>query len=164
MKSRIFLVAAQLVILVASGCKSLHAVRFAVEPSALDYAQFRRTRIVPNSGDIETVRLDLSGSGYLEKTTGRSERVSDSFWQQSEAPDWQDLRRDHLMLSDAVTTSVFQRLVDAGIFDLKRDPEKDPPPHELAVLVSVRFKKKLILTGDPEYHQIFNMLLDRFNE
>jgi hypothetical protein len=147
----------------ATGCAALNEVRFPANPSPLDYAQFRIARPSPADGKPETIRLDLSGGGFLEITTGASERVSDGFWKQSDNPDWQDIRRDHAFLSAEETTAVFQRLVDAGLFDRQQDPKKNPPPHELAVLASIGFRKKLVLTSRPEYRQIFDMLLERVN-
>lgn len=148
-----------LVILVnAYGCTALNEVRFTVEPSSLDYAQFRISRTSAANGQPETVRIDLSGSGYLEMTTGRSERVTDSFWRQSEDPAWQDLQKTYVMLPAAQTRDIFQRMVDMGIFDRKQPEEITPPPHDLAVLVAVGFKKRLILTRRKDYHQLFDEL------
>ena len=148
--------------LAVAGCTALNQVRFTVKPSSLDYAQFRRTRVSPVNGHVETLRLDLSGSGFLELTSGRSERVSSGFWRESDSPTWQDLRKDHVMLTETEATAILQRLVDAGMFDRKRDPRKDPPPHDLAILAAIRFEKRLVLTADPAFHRIFDALLERF--
>jgi len=159
MKTRIACIVALLI--AAAACTSLDKVRFAVSPSALDYAQFRMTLISAADGKPEAVRLDLSGNGFLELTTGRSARVASGFWKESDDPAWQDIRRDHTFLSESETTAVFQRLVDAGILDRRRDPKENPPPHPLAVLLSVGHRKRLILTGNPEYTDLFKMLLER---
>lgn len=147
--------------LAAAGCAALNEVRFTVNSSSLDYAQFRVSRPSPVDGHAETIRIDLSGSGFLEVTTGRSERVGNSVWQESENPDWQDLHRDHVMLTETETVAVFQRLVNAGIFDYKQPAEKTPPPPDLAVLLAIGFQKRLILTRRPEYRQVFDMLLEK---
>ena len=147
-----------MVLLAAAGCASLNEVRFTVEPSSLDYAQLRISRPSAVDGKPETIRIDISGSGFLEMTTGRSERVTDSFWRQSEDPAWQDLQRAHVMLSPVETAAIFQRFVDLGIFDYKHPDEKTPPPHDLAVLVAIGFKKRLILTSRADYRRIFDDL------
>ncbi len=149
--------------ILSAGCRSLNEVRFTANPSPLDYAQFRCTRISPQSGREETLRLDLSGSGFLEITTGRSERVRDPFWKPSEDPEWQDIRRDQVFLSPQETAVIFQALVDAGIFNHRHDPKDHPPPHHLAVLVSVGARKKLLLTSHPSYLRIVDALLDRLS-
>jgi hypothetical protein len=147
-----------LLLLAAAGCASLNEVRFTVEPSALDYAQFRIIRPSPVDGKSETIRIDLSGSGFLEMLTGTSERVTDSFWRQSEDPAWQDLHRTHAILSPDETAIIFQKLVDLGIFDHKQPKEATPPPHDLAVLVAVKFRKRLLLTSRSDYRQLFDDL------
>lgn len=147
-----------LLIVLLAGCTALNEVRFTVDPSSLDYAQLRIVRPSPVDGKSETIRIDLSGSGFLEMTTGRSERVTDSFWRQSEDPEWQDMHRTHAMLSAVETAAFFQKLVDLGIFDRKQPKETTPPPHDLAVLVAIGFRKKLILTSRADYRRLFDDL------
>lgn len=147
-----------LLLVAAAGCTALNEVRFTVDPSSLDYAQFRIVCSSPVDGKPETIRVDLSGSGFLEMTTGRSERVTDSFWRQSEDPAWQDLHRAHVMLSAAETAAIFQKLVDLGIYDRKQPEEATPPPHDLAVLVAIGFRKKLVLTSRTDYRRLFDEL------
>lgn len=144
-----------------AGCAALNEVRFTASPSPLDYAQFRISRPSMTSGKQETIRLDLSGSGFLEITTGDSDRVLDSFWKESDDPSWQDLRHDHVFISEADTAAIFQRLVDNGMFDRRQNQKTNPPPHHLAILASIGSHKRLILTSRQEYHQIFDMLLER---
>lgn len=153
--------AAVLAMLIATGCASLSEVRFTAKPSSLDYAQFRISRLSPVDGKPETIRLDLSGSGFLEVTTGASERVRDGFWKQSDDPDWQDIRQDHTFLTEEETAAIFQRIVNAGLFDRRQNPKKDPLPHDIAVLAALGFKKNLVLTGRTEYRKIFDALLER---
>ena len=150
------------VLTIQAGCTSLTQVRFTVEPSSLDYAQFRASRPTPNGGNPVVVRLELAGSGYLEYRSGRSARVRDGFWQESESPDWQDLRTDHVILRQEETVAIYQRLVDAGIFDNRRGDKPGNAPSTLAVLASIRFRKQLILTSDPIYVQLFEELIGMF--
>ncbi len=145
-----------------AGCSTLTEVRFTVEPSSLDYAQFRTSRPSRNGGPPTVVRLELAGSGYLEYRSGRSERVRNGFWQESESPDWEDLHTDHVVLTQEETVAIYQRLVDAGIFDRVRQKEPTGRPSSLAVMASIRFKKELILTSDPVYVEIFEELLSKF--
>jgi len=143
------------------GCAMLTEDRFVVKPSALDYAQFRTSRPSPVDGKPEVIRLDLSGIGYLEMTRGRSERIGDGFWKPSENPDWQDLQRSHVMLDEADTVAVFQKLVNAGHFDRGPTGKRHPPPHDLAVLLAIGFKKGVVLTSRADYVDLFNDLLER---
>jgi hypothetical protein len=148
-------------LVLAAGCASLNEVRFTVDPSGLDYAQFRISRASAIDGKAETIRIDLSGSGFLEMTTGQSERVTESFWQPSDNPNWQDLHRTHEMLSADETTAIFQQLVDLGMFDRKQPEEATPPPHDLAILAQIGFKKRLILTSRKDYRELFDKLEQR---
>lgn len=160
MKKLQFLLPLALIVLAA--CTSLTQVRFTVEQSSLDYALFRTSHPSPNGGPPTVIKLELQGSGYLEYRSGKSERVRDGFWQESESPDWQDLHRDRIVLTQEETVAIYQRLVDAGIFDTTRGDKPTDNPSALAVMASIRFKKKLILTSDPVYVDIFNELLARF--
>ncbi len=153
-----------IIAIAATGCASLHEDRFTARPSPLDYVQFRMSRISPVSGIPETIRLDLSGSGFLEITTGASERVRESFWKESDNPAWQDLHRDHTFLHADETAAAFQALVNAGIFDHRHDPRQNPPPHDLAVLAAIGSRKRLVLTGQAAYHRIFEILLERVRQ
>jgi len=145
-----------------AGCASLTQDRFTVEPSSLDYVQFRSTRPSPGGGAPSVIKLELAGSGYLEYLSGTSERVRDGFWQESGEPNWQDLRKDHLVLTQEETVAIYQRLVDAGVFDNVRKRDADAADARLAILASIRFRKKLVLTDDPVYLAIFDELLSRF--
>ncbi len=147
---------------VTAGCSSLTQVRFTVQSSSLDYVQFRSTRPSSSGGAPSVVKLELAGSGYLEYISGRSERVRDAFWQESAAPNWQDIRTDHVVLTQDETVVIYQRLVDAGVFDNVRRQQTDAASAHLAVLASIRFRKKLVLTSDPVYLDIFSELLARF--
>ena len=147
--------------IVAVGCRSLREDRFVVRPSSLDYLQIVRTQIPHGAERPETLRLDLTGSGYLQLTAGRSERVRTGFWQESQSQDWGDWRRDYVVLSPARTLAYFQAFVNAGVFDRppRRPPQQEP---DLAVLMAIGNRKNLILTSEPVYHQLFAELLAEF--
>ena len=135
--------------------------RFIVRPSSLDYLQIIRTHLPHGANRPETLRLDLTGSGYLQLTAGRSERVRTGFWQESASPEWSDWRRDYVVLSPARTLAYFQAFVNAGVFD---KPPRRPPTEEpdLAILIAIGNRKNLLLTAAPVYHQLFDELLSEF--
>lgn len=147
-----------------SGCASLHEVRFTASPSPLDYVQLRMARHSPTDQRREWVRLDLSGSGFLEMTQGSSERVTSSFWQESDDPSWQDIRRDHAFLSDRETQAVFQRLVNSGLFDRKQRSRDDPQPHDMIIVATLGFRKNAISTGRDDYRELFTLLMQRVEQ
>ncbi len=150
-----------LAILILTGCASTRQDRFVVQASALDYLQIVRT-VQPAGGGLPvTTRVDLSGSGYLQVMTGRSERIRTGFWQDTNAPAWQDLRRDYIVLPPHETLAFFQAFVNAGVFDRRRESRTDPPP-ELAILISVRGRKTLLLTAEPQFLYLYDALLRRF--
>ncbi len=151
-----------LTLLGLTGCASLSRVRFTVEPSSLDYVQFRCTRPAANSATPVVVRLELAGSGYLEYRSGRSTRVGDNFWQEPNSPTWEDFRADHIVIPQQEAVAIYQRLVDAGVFDLKQKKDDSPGDVTLAVLASIGFEKRLLLTNYPVYLQIFGELLGHF--
>lgn len=143
-----------------AGCASLTQVRFTVDPSALDYVQLRRVlRPIGNEKSI-VIRLELAGSGYLDYRSGRSVRVRDNFWQESNAPDWQDLQTDHLVLTQEETRIVYQRFVDAGLFDHNQKPP--PDGYNLAIMGCIGFEKRVLFTNDPVYSALFEELLAKF--
>jgi len=150
-------------LLVLTGsCTAIHQVRFTVKASPLDYVQLRRTE-PSGGGDLPVVtRLELAGSGYLELLSGRSARVRDGFWQESESPDWQDLTSDHVVLTAADTEAIYQRLVDAGVFDTQPEKKLAQRPDALVIQARIGFKKQILVTSDPVYIAIFDALLARF--
>ncbi len=135
--------------------------RFIVRGSQLDYLQIVRTHLPHGAEHPQTMRLDLTGSGYLQLTAGRSERVRSGFWQESDSPHWSDWRRDYVVLSQARTLAYFQTFVNTGVFD---KPPRMPPQEEpdLAILIAVGNRKTLLLTAAPVYHQLFDELLAEF--
>ena len=146
----------------AGGCASLSRVRFTVEESSLDYVHFRQTEIVDGDKAPIVKALELNGSGYLEYRTGRSERVRDGFWQESTSPHLEDLHTDRLVLSQEETVAFYQRLVDAGIFDgIQKEKATEGAP-KILVYARIAFEKRVIITTNPVYAEIFDELLSRF--
>jgi len=147
------------------GCASLETLsqkRFTVESSSLDWVQFSRT-IQGNDKEVpRTIRLQLDGSGYLEYRSGKSSRVKNDFWQESNSDHWQDMHTDHLVLSKSDTLKYYQRLVDAGIYDRVRLSKEEKAIASLAILARIDFEKKLTLTSDPVLIKIFDDLLAKF--
>lgn len=151
--------------LILCGCATLdkyNRKRFKVEYSPLDYVQFSRT-ITDSDGKPLSVHLQLDGSGYLECRVGRSSRVGNDFWEDptGKGGSWHDMRSDRIVISREEMLSVYQKLVDAGVFDkVKRD--KNKKTHKLAVLAKMGFEKNLLMTDDPVFLRIFDELLARF--
>lgn len=145
----------------ALGCASVREDRFTVQSSALDYLQIVRTHIPEGEDRPQTIRLDLTGSGYLQLTAGRSERVRSGFWQESQSADWSDWRRDYVVLSPARTRTYYQAFVNAGIFD--RRPHEEPDENaDLVILMAVGNRKNVLFTDAPVYHQLFAEMLSEF--
>ncbi len=147
------------------GCASFESLsqkRFTVESSSLDWVQFSRTIQGDDKVEPKTIRLQLDGSGYLEYKSGKSSRVKNDFWQESEADNWQDLQTDHIVLSQEETVKYYQRLVDAGIYDRVKQTKEEKAVASLAILARIDFEKKLTLTSDPVLIKIFDELLAKF--
>jgi len=147
--------------LLMPGCQTLQQDRFDVQPSSLDYVQLVRTHLPPGDAQPETLRLELSGTGYLQFDAGRSERVRTGFWKDFDSPDWDDWRRDYVVLPSGKTEQYFQAFVDAGAFDQAEQPTTTEEP-ELAILIVVGNRKSLVLTDAPAYRKIFTDLLAEF--
>jgi hypothetical protein len=158
--SRLLLVACLLA--TANGCAYLSRVRFTVEESSLDYVQFRQVKDAEGGPSPIVNCLELSGSGYLEYRTGRSERVRDGFWQESTSPHLEDLHSDHLVLSQEETVAICQRLVDAGFFDGKQKQESDENAPKIIILARIGFEKRVIVTASAVYVDIFEELMLKF--
>ncbi|MFU8780040.1 MAG: hypothetical protein ACNA71_03335 [Kiritimatiellia bacterium] len=132
-----------------------------VNPSALDYLQILRTHIPNDDQRPETLRLELTGSGHLQLTAGRSERVRTGFWQEPNSPDWGDRRVDAVFLPATKTLAYFQAFVNAGALNkpLRGNTEQEP---ELAILIVIGNRKNLLLTADPVFRELFRELLREF--
>jgi hypothetical protein len=153
-----------LALILMCGCTTLDNMnkkRFTVESSSLDWVQFSRTVKVKDEDPV-TVRLQLDGSGYLEYREGRSGRVKDDFWQQSNDDNWRDIKTDRIVLSRDDTVKIYQRLVDAGIYDRIKQTKEQKAKATLAILARIDFEKKLVLTSDPVFIKIFDELLSNF--
>ena len=146
----------------APGCATVREDRFVVRASSLDYLQIVRTHLPHGANRPETIRLDLTGSGYLQLTAGRSERVRSGFWQESTSPDWSDWRRDYIVLSPARTLAYFQAFVNAGVFDKPARNQEQPQDPDIVVLIAIGNRKNLLLTSAPVYHQLFAELMAEF--
>ncbi len=151
-------------LLLADGCAYFSRIRFTVEPSSLDYVQFRQTEIVVGDEPPYVKSLELGGSGYLEYSRGKSERVTNDFWQESSSPHLNDIQTDFRVLTQDETVAIFQRMVDAGVFDGHQRDKARPDATKLLVLARMHFEKKVIVTTNPVYLEIYNELLAKFRE
>ncbi len=138
-----------------SGCRMLTEVRFAVDPSPLDYLQLVQHRPLAD-GQTHTTVLELQGSGYLAVRSGAGERARSGFW--TDDPLAGAVRRDHRVLSREQTRQLLQQAVDTGAFD--RDRPKTPPLVEspLFVQVNIGGRKNLFVTGEPAFRELFESL------
>jgi len=138
-----------------SGCRTLTEVRFAVDPSPLDYLQLVQHQPL-GDGQTHSTVLELQGSGYLSVRSGAGERARSGFW--ADDPAAATVRRDHRVLAPEVTRQLLQRAVDAGAFD--RNRRKAPPQVVSPVFVQVNIggRKNLFVTGEPAFHELFESL------
>lgn len=153
--------------LLTAGCSSTFnpPTRWAVDLSALDYVQFLLTPPPPSPGEKPTViKLELTGTGYMTGSAGRSDRVASGFWTERNDQSWDHMESDQVVISRERTGAYFQRLVDLGFFDRKfpgLDPDDDAS-QALAVLGSINKRKQVRLTADPGVRAIFDELLGEF--
>ena len=150
-----------------TGCVSLSQKPpfWTVELSSLDYVQFLSSPQATVQDDNPLiVRLELTGNGYLAYIAGRSERVSDSFWQESTNPLWDDIGNDQLVLSGPRTSDYMQRLVDMGFFgpDFAEVEGDDDPNNALVVFASLNGRKQARVSTDPALRKLFEELLKEF--
>lgn len=146
--------------LTLQSCATLQEVRFDVDLSALDYLQMVRTYVPTGSQNPYTQRFDLSGSGHLQLTAGRSNRVRSGFWQQqNEAEDWGDWEQDYVVLSQEKTQAYFQKFVDAGFFDHQLQQEENP---DMKILVAIGRRQVARFTAGRAFHEIFEQMLREF--
>jgi hypothetical protein len=134
-------------------------VRFEVDLSSLDYLQIVHTYIPPGSQQPYTQRFDLSGSGHLQLTSGRSKRVRSGFWQQDDSDEWNDWQQEYVVLTPEQTQAYFQAFVDAGIFDRQHRQEEYT---DLKILVAVGYRKAARFTSAQVFHDIFTQMLREF--
>jgi hypothetical protein len=145
-------------IVLAGGCASLTQVRFAVEPSGLDYIQLVQHRTMAD-GRLYTVKLELQGSGLLTYQAGTSARVRTGFWQPSDGASWNDLHSDRKVLAETVVRAALQRVVDAGAFDRGRDLNPDGLTQPILIQVRIGSEKRIFFTEEPAFLALFKDLL-----
>lgn len=104
------------VALLVTGCRYVHEdPNFEVNDSALNwieihYANYRRL-------PLRRVRLKIDGNGFVDLREGTSALVSNSFAANSADENWHDMRQQRLHIEPDVARNLFQRLVDAGLFE-----------------------------------------------
>jgi hypothetical protein len=153
--------------LAAGGCSTWRGAmngHFQVDLSPMDSMQLLYFPGAAATGTAVPVRLGLTGSGHLEMATGRSPRVLDPFWKQSNNPDWSDLRTDQLVLGWQETRVCFQRLVDAGCYEKTMRPTEDKPNtvRHVKIMAFVGGEKAFLITDKPEFLQLAADLMARF--
>lgn len=134
----------------------------ALEPTPLDYMQFVYQPAA--HGDTISkfpVKLELYGSGYMKMVTGRSSRVTDSFWKKTDDPHWHDLRSRQTTIPKEKVTGYFRAFVQHGFFKNQDEPET-PDGSKLIMLMRIGREKEARVTARQEYLDLFKSLLNEF--
>lgn len=137
------------------GCRSLREVRFAVDPSPLDYIQLVHHQPLAD-GNTQTTVVELQGSGYLSLRRGVGERVRSGFW--TDDPYAESVHRDHRILGQDMTRHFLQQVVDAGAFDHGRAKSPLRVESPLFVQVNIGGRKNLFVTDEPAFRSLFESL------
>jgi hypothetical protein len=148
-------------LLAGAGCAT--HVRFAVDPSPLDFIQVLYVAKTANGSAAQPIRIDLEGSGYLRMLSGQSTRVMDPYWKNQSAEDWSDLRTEQVVLSREETARMLQRLVNAGFFDRQFRPEAAPPKGlpRATIAAKVAKERNIQVTVDPKLLDLVQDILSR---
>ena len=156
-----------LVLAAAVGCRSTSPEgdvmsRFS-EPTGLDYMLFLY-QPAPENDPISRlpIRMEVHGSGYLEMLTGRSSRVTDDFWKNTEDVHWQDLRSDRVIIPKDRATAYFRRFIAAGVFEEAPDEDADAKAPSLIVSMRLGRKKRARVTSREDFLELFRQLLAEF--
>lgn len=150
-----------------TGCKSSAFYRpphFRASPSSLDYAEFLYTAAPDPRKETRSVRVLLSGSGYLQYSAGRSRRVHNEFWDERDGLAWEDMDTDQVVLTPDDTRKAFQLLVDSGFFDTADMPARSPHPGSPRIMAAAKVngRKRVVSTDDPRLVNIIRNLLAQF--
>lgn len=138
--------------------------RFVADVGPLDFMQFLYVQAPAGPGEApKATRLELSGSGHMQMSTGASRRVQDPFWTERDSAAWDDMRTDQLVLPAERTRAFFQEVVDAGFYDseapgaLESVPET--APEKLVILARIGSRRKVLQTQAPVFMDIFRRLM-----
>lgn len=142
------------------------AARFEVQANFLDHVTFTFLEAGGASpGDAPVlVRITLSGSGHAHYAKGRSSRVHDPFWSDRTEKFVDDLFTDQLVLDEQQVREVLQALVNAGVFDRKKQGRHiaDPRNDHVLIRANIGDRRAVVVTDAPDVVGIFTDLAARF--
>ncbi len=139
---------------------------FKNELSTLDNIQFK---FVPGAEPQDglpdrTVVIEIIGNGYMTIVKGRSNQL-DPFAHARHGHVPADERRDQVVLSEADTAAVFQKIIDIGVFDRRKNMSMETVKDSayLVVLAEVSRRKNLQVSNRPEMMALFRSLVNAFH-
>jgi hypothetical protein len=149
----------------ATGCSSTggrNAPRFEVDLGFQDYASLTYFELSESASEENPRlrRIELSGSGHLQYAMGRSSRVSEGFWAQSDEKYWRDLYTDQVVIGGGETRAFLQALVNAGVFERKLQGRHVEKPGNDYVFVHARINGRdgVLMSDAPAFLKIYKDL------
>jgi len=150
------------------GCRMLTGApdpHFRVEVSFRDYVVMVHQAAETGhaaSPPLQT-KLELSGSGHLKYTRGRSRRVRDGFWKGREDDrHWGDLYTDQMVLSERRVQQVLQVLVDAGLFEGSQRRIENASSECLLITARIDDRRNVLVTDQPAFLAVYRRLAAPF--
>lgn len=147
------------------GCRNfMEDPYFKVEESGLNWVFIRHYNL--RATPVQRVSVRLDGSGIATVRDGASLLVTNPFATNHGDPNWNDCRENRITIPRDDVRSLFQMLVDAGLFE-KRDRGGGVSTNE-AIFVSANIQGKTcgseddILLCDPELAENLKSIVQMF--
>ncbi len=134
-------------ILLLGGCTAFVTENpyFTVKDSGLNWVEIRQYDM---KGSNRRVHVRIDGNGFVQVREGTSQQVSNAFAKQYDNAEWNDVRMSRVTISREDAQTIFQQLVDAGLFVKERPDQPKPDLSKQAVFVSANIQNKM--TSSPE--------------
>lgn len=130
------------------GCQNfMENPYFTVEGSGLDWVSIRYYNCRHSPPQRVNVRID--GNGMVTTSEGTSMLVTNPFAKQMDDATWHDIRTSRIMIAQEETISLFQMLVNNGLFKERR--KGDSINTNEAIFVSANIESKTCGSEDDIY-------------
>lgn len=144
------------------GCQNpMENPYFSVKESGLNWIEIRHYTMSKNT---QRVRVRLDGNGVVTVREGTSPLVGNPFAKDVNSPQWNDIRESRLTIPREDAVVLFQGLVDKGLFEKPKKPEKVEEADQIYVSANIQNKTVTYVdpVGDPDLAEQLKMMVLMF--
>lgn len=134
---------------------------FPVKESGLNWVEIRHYALGKNT---QRVRVRLDGNGVVTVREGTSPLVSNPFAKDVNNAQWNDIRETRVNIPREDAVVLFQGLVDKGLFEKPKKPEKVEEADQIYVSANIQNKTVTYVdpVGDSELAEQLKMMVLMF--